>query len=192
MLLRRSLQALGFGNLLRSNDRRMLEDRVLRALAGKRPALDILSIGVRPYTQGYEALLAGQRYRTLDIDPAAAPYGSSQGHVVASVGDADGHFTPCSFDVVLMNGVFGWGLDRRDEVEAAVLTLHRLLRPGGLLVVGWNDVALRRPFAFSELQALAGFEAHCFEDVATPALALGGIRRHRFEFYKKKRGSPAV
>lgn len=186
VLLRRSLDAMGWPDTARSNDRRVFEDRVLRHFAQARPALTVLSVGVRSYTRRYEALLWAHHFHTLDIDPATARWGSSQGHVVASVVEADRHFAPGSFDVVLMNGVFGWGLDRRADVEAAVRALHRLLRPGGVLMVGWNDVALRRPFAFCEVQALAGFEPDRFEGWGAPVLALGGMNRHRFEFYLKR------
>jgi len=186
-LLQRGLEIAGLGQRLRPRDRRVLEDRVLRHLAAVSMRQHILSVGVRAYTRHHEALLAPHRLSTIDIDPAVAHHGSSQHHVVASVCDADRHFTAASVDAVVMNGVFGWGLDTRADLDAALIGLHRVLRPGGLLVIGWNDVALRRPFPLASAVALRRFEPHCIAALGGTALVLGGPNRHRFDFFAKPR-----
>ena len=186
-LLQRLLERAGLGRHVRPRDRRVLEDRVLGHLAAAPSPQRILSVGVRAYTRHHAALLAPHRLETIDIDPAAARHGSALRHVVASVCEADRHFAPARFDAVVMNGVFGWGLDTRADLDAALTALHRVLRPGGLLVIGWNDVALRRPFPLASAAALALFEPHSIAALGGAVLALGGPNRHRFDCFVKPR-----
>jgi hypothetical protein len=42
------------------------------------------------------------------------------------------------FDVALVNAVFGWGLDTLDGQNEAVKGLARIMKPGGMLMLGWN------------------------------------------------------
>ena len=186
-LLQRGLERVGLGRRFRPLDRRVLEDRVLRQLAAAASPQHILSVGVRAYTRHHEALLAPHRLSTIDIDPAVARHGSTLRHVVGSVCDADRHFAAESFDAVVMNGVFGWGLDTRADVDTALIALHHVLRPGGLLVIGWNDVALRRPFPLSSASALRRFEPQGIAALGVASLRLGGPNRHRFDFFVKPR-----
>jgi len=175
----------GAGLAVRSRDRRLLEDRILAYYAALPGPLEILSVGVRAYTAHYERLLHGHRYRTIDIDPRAARFGSSQGHVVDSVAAAGRHFAAGSFDLVLLNGVIGWGLNDRAEAEDALTALHGVLRDGGVLIVGWNDIALRRPFAPRQLQALRVFRRYRLPPLAAEVVETGSLNRHRFEFFVK-------
>lgn len=80
VLLRRGLAALGLRRRLRSNDRRIFEDWVLRTLAGKRRALDILSIGVRRPTRSDEALAGFEAHRFDGIGATALALGGANRH----------------------------------------------------------------------------------------------------------------
>jgi hypothetical protein len=55
------------------------------------------------------------------------------------------YFEPASLDVVLMNGPFGFGIDRLDEQERAIEAIRPLVRPGGWLLVGWDRDREGRP-----------------------------------------------
>lgn len=184
-LLRNAARWLGRPAAFRSADRCLLEDTILRRYAGRAARQRVLFVGTRWYTRSCERILAGHGYLSLDIDPRAARHGSRQGHVTACASRAAACFEAGSFDVIVFNGVFGWGLDERATVEATVRGFHRLLRDGGELVVGWNDVALRRPFAFGELQALQAFERFAWAPGGPAVLEVAGPNRHRFEFFRK-------
>jgi len=70
--------------------------------------------------------------------PRRAPLGSSR---TVRVGDLQkvGALHPSGyFDVALINGVFGWGLDTLDGQNEAVEGLARVLKPAGILMLGWN------------------------------------------------------
>jgi SAM-dependent methyltransferase len=184
--LRHAALAFGAREMARSPDRRVLEEVILAHYAACPAPLRLLFVGTRRYTRGYERRLAGHRLLTLDIDPRAARYGSPHGHVVACASRAVEHYAPGSFDVVLCNGVFGWGLDRRADVEDALDGFATLLRPHGELVIGWNDVFAHRPFPLAEARALARFEPFVFPPLNTVALQLHGASRHRFEFFRRR------
>lgn len=184
-LLRHTALLLGAPRAFRPADRRLLEDAILRRYAGRAAPQCVLFVGTRRYTRSYERLLAGHRYLSLDVDPRAARHGSSQGHVTACASRAGDCFEPASFDLIVCNGVFGWGLDERDAVEAALRGFHLLLREGGDLVLGWNDMPRHRPFALGDLQALGTYERFAFEPGGPPVLLAPGANRHRFEFFRK-------
>lgn len=188
-MLRNAARLCGAPQAFRSADRCMLEDVILRRYA-ERPAPErMLFVGTRWYTRRYERLLPGHCFLSMDIDPRAARHGSRQGHVTDCASRAQSRFEPRSFDVIVFNGVFGWGLDERAAVEAAVRGFHHLLREGGELVVGWNDVARRRPFAFGEVEALQAYERFAFEPAGPLVLDVPGPNRHRFEFFRKPLGT---
>lgn len=186
LLQRSARRALGLPAVIDTPDRRLLEGTILPHYAGREDVRELLFVGTRWYTQGYESLFVRQRYVTLEIDPAAARWGSRAEHVTGSAAEVAGFFTAGRFDVVIFNGVFGWGLNERSEVERAVRGFQIVLRPGGELVVGWNDVALRRPFPFAELRALDGFEAFVFAPLGRAVWQQPGGTRHRFEFFRRR------
>lgn len=176
---------LGLPVRMQTADREMLEHCILPYYAARPDMRSVLFVGVGWYTAHYEALLAGLRYTTLDIDPRAARHGSRQRHVVGSVVDAAGLFEPGEFDLIVFNGVFGWGLNARTDVDAALHGFRQVLRPGGELLVGWNDVPRYRPFSFSTCEALKDFEPVVLPPLGAAVVQLDTDNRHRYEFYRR-------
>ena len=78
-------------------------------------------------------------FHSLDMDPEQAIYGPPGRHVIGSVTDMSGYYDEASFDVVISNGVIGWGLNERIGFERMMEQCHRVLKPGGLLILGYND-----------------------------------------------------
>ncbi len=73
----------------------------------------------------------------MDIDPSRASLGAKD-HVTGDVRDLATLFAE-PFDVILLNGVIGYGLNDRDSVEACLRACAARLRPGGTLVLGMNE-----------------------------------------------------
>lgn len=119
-------------------DRRYLERHILPWLVAH-SGPHIVSIGCRAYTVHYEAMVErlGGDFATVDLDPEAGRHGAKR-HVVKSVTDLTASDFPAGVDGILFNGVIGWGLDGPDQIDRAFGVLSGLLRPGSLLVVGWN------------------------------------------------------
>lgn len=74
---------------------------------------------------------------TIDLDASRASPGASE-HVVGDVCELETLFAE-PFDVILLNGVIGYGLDRKEEVDRALRACAARLRSGGTLVIGVNE-----------------------------------------------------
>ena len=109
--------------------------------------------------------------------------------IIAAAGidvtDVADHFDAGSLDVILCNGVFGWGLDAREDVERAFAGCHRCLRPGGLFVLGWNDTPETRPFPLDECEALKRFEPYVFPPLGASHVPTETELRHTYDFFVK-------
>ncbi len=163
-LLRKAAEQVGlgrFGTYLAEKavpaqpDRIYLETEILPVLAATRPQR-VLFVGCRRYTSHYGAWFtaAGSEYHTTDIDPAARCWGARGRHVTADVRNIHRHHPAGHFDLVLLNGVFGFGLNETEPMNGALESLHRVMRPGGILLVGWNRGLIADPRELSRMQAL--------------------------------------
>ena len=166
----------------RQSDRLYMRKEILPPLARARPQR-ILFVGVRGYTRGYAGAFRGLgvEFWTADIDPAAAEHGAPNRHVTEDLRDIDRAFPPGFFEVAMVNGVFGWGLDRPEDMDRALAAVAAVLKPQGLLLLGWNTGRVADP---DTLAAIALF---------TPA-AFGGLPQrkkfpdvtHVYAWYRRK------
>ena len=106
---------------------------------------------------------------------------------MAAAADAPRQLGAASVDVVVFNGVYGWGLNDPETLERTLQGFAELLRPDGELVFGWNDVAGHRPFDWRSLPARRRFEPLHFAPLATASLRLPTANVPSFEFYRKAR-----
>lgn len=123
----------------RQSDRAYLQKVILPALVRVAPQR-VLSVGVRGYTRTVEKAFDAARtaFWTVDIDPAAAVHGAPGRHVTVDVRRLGTAFPPAYFDVVLLNGVFGWGVDEPEQMNQALHAVASVLVDEGMLLVGWN------------------------------------------------------
>jgi SAM-dependent methyltransferase len=122
------------------SDRLYMTENILPALALSK-VQRLLFVGCREYTARYGRRLtpAGIDYWTTDIDPAAAVWGEKGRHIVCDVAKIDDACPAESFDAVLLNGVIGSGVDEESAMNRAVKAIARILRPNGILLIGWNS-----------------------------------------------------
>ncbi len=166
-----------------SDDRTVLENKILPFYQLSPSHQDILFVGTDWYTHGYSRLFSDKRsFATLDFSPPKAKFGA-QRHVIDSVTNVATHFQPGSLDVVMLNGILGWGLDSLDDADAAIAGCFRCLRPGGHLVIGWNDIPKYTPFALRDIPALAGFKAETLSAIGTHELVVDNEWRHVFSVF---------
>lgn len=182
-IIRRLRRMMGLPVPLATEDRRVLEEVILPFYAARADIREVLSVGVRDYTGHYPGLLPGKSFYTLDNDPLVRRWGGCR-HVVDGVENLALHFAPASLDLILLNGVFGWGLDRLEGCEKAIAACHGCLRPGGELVVGWNDVPQHRPFPLESIQALGRFVPECFPPLGVQRYVTATANRHTYDFYR--------
>jgi hypothetical protein len=176
------------GIVSRQPDRAYLRRSVLPALARNRPAR-LLFVGVRGYTRGYDKLFrkAGTEFWTSDIDPAAAAYGARGRHVTADIRRIDEVFSAAFFPVVVMNGVFGWGVDDPAHMEQALVATERVIAPGGFLLLGWNSDRCDDP---DTLAAISLFEPAAFDGL--PHRKAFDDVTHVYAWYRVRRNPPGL
>ena len=182
--LRHLWMATGMDLYLSTEDRRVLEQMILPRLAAQADIKRILFVGCSWYTRGYRRFFDEENYWTIDIDPGKERYGAKR-HIVDSLANLRRHFSPGELDAIICNGVFGWGLDARDEVEKAFEGSHACLRDEGIFILGWNDIPERMPFPLAECEALARFRPYAMPPFDASVLLTATHSRHTYNFYRK-------
>ena len=114
----------------------------------------ILWVGCRRYTREYGAMLErnGGECWTTDIEIAHARWGRKGRHLTWDLIQIDRLIAAASFDAVLSNGVFGFGVDTREAQLAALRAMWAILKPGGRLLLGWNTDRVEDPLTFDFVQ----------------------------------------
>lgn len=119
-------------------DRQLMTEVWIPAFA--REGGRILWVGCRAYTApDYAALEAcGAEVWTTDIDPEAARWGMVNRHRTGDICAIDAVFRDLTFDAILCNGVFGYGVDTAADQKRAMAAMASILKPSGRLLLGWN------------------------------------------------------
>lgn len=120
---------------------------------------------------------------TVDVDPEREEWGSKN-HIVASVADIEDHFESETFDLIILNGVFGWGLNNPEEIEKAFSAMYNCLKKGGHLIFGWNNNKDTVPMPVEEIQSLKKFKPYPFPPLQSEEYECS-TGRHTFNFYTK-------
>ena len=107
--------ALGLEFPLRSENRKFLENQIF----------DFLNTYFKQQTEGARCLFLGTDKRSW--------------HYPKRLDAELQHYAPRSFDVIIANGLIGFGMNQLQDCEALLLGAHALLREKGLLVMGYND-----------------------------------------------------
>ncbi len=130
---------------LRSHDRYILEQVIFRELVITERFKNILFAGCSYYTRCYPFIFdkfTRVSFSTVDPDPAMVCYGSKKNHTVGPLQAMNGlEKNKNAYDLVIVNGVFGFGIDTEADKTSAIDTAYELLRPGGRLLIGYNDIA---------------------------------------------------
>jgi hypothetical protein len=167
-----------------SEDRSILECLIIPYFQISAEHDRILFVGTDWYTQGYDRMFALKDMATVDPKPANARYGAPH-HIVGVMSDMATHFQPGSLDLIMCNGVVGWGLNTVEDAETSFGAAFDALRPGGHLVVGWNDLEKHRPYRLSEISAIRRFETWTFPPMGTTQHLVDNAWRHVYSFYRK-------
>jgi hypothetical protein len=124
-----------YASLYHLESRRWLERDLLPWLA--RHHGQILFVGTSSYTYRYEKLFRPDQYTTIDAQPRCAVWGARD-HIVGPIEEIARHRPRGHFGCIIVNGVFGFGVDDARHMGLVIEALHHALAPRGLLIVGWN------------------------------------------------------
>ncbi|HTR86508.1 MAG TPA: class I SAM-dependent methyltransferase [Reyranella sp.] len=133
-----------YARLMRMPSRLYLQNEIMPWLG--RNCRSVLFVGAGVYVRHFEKLFRRGEYMTIDREPAVAVWGARR-HIVGSILDINRHMPKGSFDCVVLNGIFGFGVNEPADMRAVVRELHDALQPGGLLIVGWNTNLMDDPDA---------------------------------------------
>ncbi|HEX9868365.1 MAG TPA: hypothetical protein VGC99_07170 [Candidatus Tectomicrobia bacterium] len=168
-----------------SNDRLVLEEVILPYFAKEMSCQKFLFVGCAAYTQWYKELFQHQEYWTIDPKKMKRQYGSER-HIIDSIAHIGRYIAQDYFDVIVINGVIGFGLNRLGDIEQAVDACYAVLARQGILLIGWNDTAQRTPIDIRALRAVSKFREYAFEPLHTCHYRIEGSHRHTFSFYRKE------
>ena len=177
-------RVLGLPSQLRTEDRRILEQLILPEYARRPEISRILFVGCAAYTQQYEQVFSGREYWTIDPVARRKEYGSSR-HIVDTLQNLGRHVAPDYFDLILCNGVLGWGLNTLADADVALATCYSHLRAGGELLLGWNDISPRNRVAPDDVPSLRRFEGRPFGSKQQTRWRVDAANRHVFDFYRR-------
>jgi hypothetical protein len=167
-----------------SHDRSILEQVVLPYFAQNTAFQKILFVGCSAYTQWYSELFNSKEYWTIDSKYVKRKYGAEH-HIVDSITHVGRHVARDYFDVILMNGVIGFGLNRVGDIEQAIDACYQVLASQGILLVGWNDTPRRTPLDIRRLPAIRQLREYYFDPLQACHYRTEGAHRHTFSFYRK-------
>jgi SAM-dependent methyltransferase len=168
---------------MRTPDRRILEDTIIPFYV-TRGVERVLFVGTDWFTKHYDRYFAASDYWTIEIEPSRRKFGAAQ-HVTDSLERLDQHFQKSYFDLILCNGVYGWGLDERASCERAFEQCFHCLREHGVLVLGWNDVPEHHPVPLETVQSLSRLARLRDSPFGTWRYAAQTPLRHTYDFYTK-------
>jgi SAM-dependent methyltransferase len=148
-------------------ERRYLEESILPTLA-QAGFHRLLFVGCRRYTRHYGRYFNGEsiEYWTADYDAAAAAWGAPGRHIICDIRAIGDHVPAGFFDVVMLNGVFGFGVDDDAAMNETLAAIHNVLVPGGRLMVGWDRRLIPDPSGLTKMgqlfrpQAIEPLPAH--------------------------------
>lgn len=176
---------LGVEAAARTEDRTILEQTILSYCAKTNAYQRILFVGCQWYTKHYERRFAHKEYWTIELEPQFAKYGARH-HVIDSVTNLSLHFQDLFFDVIVYNGVFGWGINTQEDAEIAFEQCFRCLRSQGLLVFGWNNTPELSPFLPETCPTWDQFQPFVFPPLATSEYSVTNrMQNHTFRFLIK-------
>jgi SAM-dependent methyltransferase len=165
-------------------DRHVLTDVIFPAFVQSPGARRILFVGCDWYTRNYDKRLPGIELWTVDVDPRKARFGGTR-HIVGSLTDIEVHIGADSLDAVICNGVVGYGLDDPSDCDRAFRACFSCLRPGGVLIVGWNDDGFHNRFPLEGLSSIQAFVPHTFSPFPCARYPTFGRDHHTFDFYRR-------
>jgi len=164
-------------------DRRVLEQIIIPFILSRCKPRTVLEIGREPYEAFYNEFFVGREIWTIDRDAAHAQFGAPK-HIVDDAANLREHFPERYFDLVLMNGVFGWGLNQPEAIEKAFAAVYAILAPGGLFVLGWNDTPDLVPVPLDQVQSLRRFTPYFFAPLNGTSFKCSTYE-HTYSFFVK-------
>jgi SAM-dependent methyltransferase len=168
----------------RFEDRNVLEEIIFPYILAVYEPKTILDIGREDYQTFYNKFFSRRELWSLDFDPKRKKYGAKR-HITDDASNVGSHFEKDYFDFILMNGVFGWGLNDADKIEKTFASIYDILKPGGVFILGWNDTKDLTPVPLTEIEALNKFAPLQFPELENSVQFKCINGDHTYNFFVK-------
>ena len=137
-------------------DRKILERIFIPNLANDVTCERVLFVGTATYCN-YEYAFKQKEFVTIDPDPVATNGGGAR-HIIDKLANLGLYYPEDYFDLIILSGVLGWGLNEAAEIEASLMVCFRHLRPGGRMLIGLNETGAPAPVCLNAIEALTRFK----------------------------------
>ena len=167
--------------------RNYLEYQILPFFSSENSFQRILIVGIAEFTQHYPLLFKQKEFvRTIDSDLSVAKFSFPQVHIVDSIENIEQHIDQGSLDLVLMNGVYGWGLASEDALRKSLSNIHISMKHEGVLVFGWNEIDPYDPLKIRSRNYFDMFRPYLFKGESEIKIPISkNPKQHVFSFFKK-------
>ncbi len=169
---------------LKSRDRQIMERQIAPHFASLAEVRTVLDVGCDWYTSGYSTLFPDQEYHSIDIDEGQARFAKGQ-HQTGSLLDLDQYHAAGTFDLIMANGVFGWGINGAEDISRAIHQIHRALKPNGFVVLGWNDNEEYRPEPLDAMLEAEGFKPLEIAELGGASIDTETPHCHKYNFLQR-------
>jgi hypothetical protein len=169
---------------LKSVDRNLLDNKILPWFARQDYIQKVLFVGCEYYTVHYPGIFSNTEFWTIEPDRVKSKYGSKN-HIVGFLQDLCQFVPANSFDLIIFNGVYGWGLNTREDIEGSFDACFSCLKTGGFLIFGWNNIEERIPVPLKSIKALELFQPFIIPGIGGPRIETNSHNKHVFDFYRK-------
>lgn len=147
----------------------------------------VLFVGVEKYTRIYHALLHSMSFWTIEPRSNMAKFARPTHHFVGYITDINRLSNNARFDWVILNGVYGWGLNSAEQVQDALNEIYTALNPRGHFLLGWNNMTKYDKIGILTFPPLFQlFEKAVFGLTGTHEIVTNSNKRHTFNFFIKK------
>ena len=164
--------------------RTILEERILPYLTMSQRGSKILFVGCDWYTQHYKTYFKRCEYWTMDPDLTKKRFGAKH-HLTIPLEHLSRHIPPLFFDVIICNGVLGYGLNTPAQAEQAFDQCYVSLRQNGKFIIGREIEQAFLPFSNDDLQSLKQFVPYYFPPLATANFTTKPHYNYMFSFFEK-------
>lgn len=132
------------GNALKTKSRLFFEYVILNYIS-QLDFSNVLFIGVERYTTWYKKIFVRSRFYTLDYDSNLVKYADEKFHAICKVEDMQDYYDDGFFNLIILNGVYGWGLNKDEQLTKAIENIYCKLELNGVLIFGYNNVRENDP-----------------------------------------------
>ena len=139
---------------------------------------------MRAYTQRYGEIFDGREYWTIDPVARLRRYGSER-HIVDHLQNLGTHVPPGYFDLVVCNGVLGWGLNAPEDANTALAACHTHLRARRRSATGVERHRAAQQGIARGHSGVAAIRCGAPRFWQVARWAIDGANRHVFDFYRK-------